>query len=104
MSSERDDHMKDFRDRVSCVSQWDVQREKGGSDTFLQLYIKQVQEQPDAVALVSDESLLTYQALDRYANQVALFLRGRGMGQQGVVGICLPRGLLLIIALLGVLK
>ncbi|HEY0607284.1 MAG TPA: amino acid adenylation domain-containing protein, partial [Herpetosiphonaceae bacterium] len=76
-----------------------------------QLFEAQASQTPDAIALVFVDSgghveQLTYQALNARANQVAHELRRRGIGERDemLVGICLPRSLELVIALLGVLK
>lgn len=71
---------------------------------ILQLYMAGVQSRPDAVALVSDDGTLTYQALDRRANLIARYLLGQGIERERLIGICLPRGSWLIAALIGVLK
>jgi non-ribosomal peptide synthetase component F len=54
--------------------------------------------------VVFEEQQLTYRKLNERANQLAHFLRGRGVGPDVRVGICLERGLELIISLLGILK
>ncbi|HEY0737521.1 MAG TPA: amino acid adenylation domain-containing protein [Herpetosiphonaceae bacterium] len=76
-----------------------------------QLFEAQTAQTPDAIALVFVDSggqveQLTYQALNARANQVAHELRRCGLGKRDemLVGICLPRSLELVIALLGVLK
>lgn len=59
---------------------------------------------PDAVAAVFEDQHLTYSVLDRQANQLARCLQEMGVKPETLVGICLERELLLIVALLGVLK
>ncbi|MCF1493640.1 amino acid adenylation domain-containing protein [Agrobacterium vitis] len=63
---------------------------------------------PDAIALVhvSDgkRRTLTYDALNRRANQIAHHLRGLGAGPETIVAIALERGFDMIAAWLGVLK
>ncbi len=65
---------------------------------------------PDVVAVEaaglgeSDNETLTYAELDAAANQIAHFLRSLGAGPETIVGVCLERSPLLIVALLGVLK
>src|SRR5262249_41445509 len=47
---------------------------------------------------------LTYQELNERANQLAHYLRRRGVGPEVLVGICVERSLEMIIGLLGILK
>jgi amino acid adenylation domain-containing protein len=59
---------------------------------------------PDTVALVCDGTDVPYRELEARANRLARFLTGLGVGPESVVGLCLPRGLDMIVALLAVWK
>jgi amino acid adenylation domain-containing protein len=59
---------------------------------------------PNDIAVEHADQRLTYRELDQRANQLAHFLRRRGVGPESRVGICLRRSLELPVALLGVLK
>src|SRR3569833_1670326 len=60
---------------------------------------------PDELAVVHGAQTLTYAQLNRRANQLAGFLREqRGVGPDCLVGICLERGLEMVVGLLGILK
>ncbi|MFF6975735.1 amino acid adenylation domain-containing protein [Streptomyces tsukubensis] len=72
--------------------------------TITEMFARRLAATPDAAALVADDTVLTYRELDAEANRTAHLLRGRGVGPDTVVGLCLPRGRRLITAVLGVLK
>ncbi len=59
---------------------------------------------PDALCVAFKKQRLTYRELNERANQVAHYLRKRGVGPEILVGICLERSLELVIALLAVWK
>ena len=69
-----------------------------------ELFEQQVARDPDAVAVVYKQRQLSYRELNQRANQVAHYLRKRGVGPDSLVGVCLERSLEMVIALLGVWK
>jgi amino acid adenylation domain-containing protein len=69
-----------------------------------ELVSRQAMATPDAVAVISGPHRLGYQDLDERANQLAHRLRAAGVGAESVVGVCLDRGVDLLVAVLGVLK
>ncbi|MEH1099576.1 amino acid adenylation domain-containing protein [Micromonospora sp. CPCC 205561] len=75
-----------------------------GDPCLHELVEEQVRRTPDAIAVVSDERTLRYAELNREANRLAHRLRAAGVRAESVVGVCLHRGVDLVVALLGVLK
>ena len=71
---------------------------------FHQLFEAQVEQTPDAIAVIFEDRQLSYGELNRRANQLAHQLRTWGVGPETLVGICLRRSPEMIVALLGVLK
>ncbi|QMS88318.1 amino acid adenylation domain-containing protein [Nostoc edaphicum CCNP1411] len=69
-----------------------------------QLFEKQVERTPDAVAVVYENQQLTYGELNSRANQLAHYLRSLGVGVDVLVGLCVERSLEMIVGLLGILK
>lgn len=69
-----------------------------------QLFELQVEQSPDAIAVVYEDSQLTYGELNQQANQLAHYLRDRGVGSEVLVGICVGRSLYTVIGLLAILK
>ncbi|WP_410600708.1 amino acid adenylation domain-containing protein [Amycolatopsis sp. lyj-90] len=68
------------------------------------VFSAQVRRRPDATALVCGEDSLTYAELDVRSNRLAHRLRASGAGPGTLVGVCLPRSIGQISALLAVLK
>jgi amino acid adenylation domain-containing protein len=69
-----------------------------------QLFERQAAMAPERAALVFGRERLSYRDLDERANRLAHYLRQRGVKQDVLVGICLPRSVDLIVAVLAVLK
>ncbi|CAL9664630.1 amino acid adenylation domain-containing protein [Streptomyces sp. enrichment culture] len=59
---------------------------------------------PDATALVSGDTVLTYGQLNTRANRLARHLRSLGAGPGAVVAVSVPRSAELVVTLLAVLK
>lgn len=69
-----------------------------------QLFEEQVEQTPDAIAVVFEDEQLTYQELNQRANQLARHLQGLGVQPDVLVGICVERSLEMVVGLLGILK
>lgn len=69
-----------------------------------QLFESQVERTPDNVAVIFENSSLTYRELNRRANQLAHYLKTRQVIPEVLVGICIKRSLFLAVGLLGILK
>ena len=69
-----------------------------------QLFEEQVENTPNAVAVVFENQQLTYRQLNTRANQLAHYLKSLGIGKDVLVGLCVERSLHTIIGILGILK
>ncbi|MFC0623328.1 amino acid adenylation domain-containing protein [Kribbella deserti] len=69
-----------------------------------ELFAAQARRTPDAVALRHSGTEVSYRELDDRANGLAWALTERDVGPGSIVGVQLPRGIDLIVSLLGVLK
>ncbi|MDZ8087066.1 MAG: amino acid adenylation domain-containing protein [Nostoc sp. DedQUE12b] len=69
-----------------------------------QQFEAQVEQTPDAVAVVFETEQLTYIELNRRANQLAHYLQTLGVEPEVLVGICLERSLLMVVSILATLK
>ena len=64
----------------------------------------QVENSPQAVAVIWQNEHLSYEKLNQKANQVAHYLQKLEVKPEVLVGVCLERSLDMVIALLGILK
>jgi amino acid adenylation domain-containing protein len=69
-----------------------------------ELFREQAQLRPNAVALMFDGRQISYGELNILANQMAHYLRRKGVGRETRVGLCLQRSMEMMIALLGIVK
>ncbi len=67
-------------------------------------FAQQVEAQPEAAAVVFENRVLTFRQLDHQANQLAHWLRWKGLAAEAKVGIYLDRGLEMVVAVLGAIK
>jgi amino acid adenylation domain-containing protein len=72
--------------------------------TVQELFEEQVLRTPDARAVTFEGEHLTYRELNVQANQLAYYLRSRGVTRGTFVALCLERSLDMMVAVLGVLK
>ena len=68
------------------------------------LFEAQAERTPGAVAAVSEDEPLTYAGLNARANRLAHHLARLGVGPEARVGLCLERGLEMVVCILAVLK
>ena len=74
------------------------------TQTIPEMFRRQAVGSPDAVALVGGDLHLTYDVLNRRANQLAHYLCEQGVRPEELVGVYLDRSVEMAVALLGVLK
>ncbi len=72
--------------------------------TVPQLFAAQAARTPDCPAVVCGDVEISYRELDVRANRLARYLRSVGVGVESVVGLCLPRGVDVVTAVLAVWK
>ncbi len=71
------------------------------------LFEQQVEQTPDAMAVIlptNDHQQLTYRELNARANQLAHALQQLGVGAEDVVGLCVSRGIEMVVGVLAILK
>ncbi|MCJ8270076.1 MAG: condensation domain-containing protein, partial [Psychrosphaera sp.] len=72
--------------------------------TVKQLFESQVEKNPHATAIFVGEHSVSYQQLNRQANQLAHYLMTQGAGPNVLVAVCMTRSEQLIVALLAIFK
>jgi amino acid adenylation domain-containing protein len=70
----------------------------------ISMFEKQVERTPNALALAFEDTSLTYDHLNRRANQVAHYLVKQGVRRETRVAICMERSLEFAIGVLAILK
>jgi non-ribosomal peptide synthetase component F len=93
------------RERRQVLYDWnDTALEYTSEKCIHELFEEQVRLAPGATAVVFEGQEVSYGELDRRANQLAHYLRRQGVAPDARVGICVERGVGMIVGLLGVLK
>ncbi|MGD1020131.1 MAG: amino acid adenylation domain-containing protein [Verrucomicrobiia bacterium] len=92
-------------ERQQLLVEWNSAKTDCSGDVCIhQLFEGQVERTADASAIVFEAEQLTYEELNRRANQLAHYLRALGVGPDVLVAICMERSLEMVIGLLGILK
>ncbi len=74
------------------------------SNTIVSVFEQQVLDFPQRIALKYGEEEISYEALNKRANQIAHFLISNGLQSNDLVSVILDRSIEMIVALLGTLK
>ncbi|WDE02114.1 non-ribosomal peptide synthetase [Thalassomonas actiniarum] len=69
-----------------------------------ELFAEQVLKTPDNIALVANNSQISYRELEQSANRLARYLLAQGVAQETFVGVCLNRSPEMVVAILAILK
>ncbi|WP_035559561.1 non-ribosomal peptide synthetase [Burkholderia sp. 9120] len=79
-------------------------RETFAFESVLERIAAQTRARPDAIALTDGDTAYTYDALDRWSNQIAHRLLAAGVRADECVGLCMERSAALVAGVLGILK
>src|SRR6185312_9397565 len=92
-------------ERQQILIDWNaIRSETPLAESIHLVFESQAQKTPDAGAAVFQGQRLTYAELNRRANQLANYLRARGITTDSRVGLLLPRSLDMVVGMLAVLK
>jgi amino acid adenylation domain-containing protein len=92
-------------EKHQLLIEWnDTQTEYPADLCIHEIFEQQVERLPDAVAIMFENTQLTYRQLNTRANQLAHYLQNLGVKPEVLVGICVERSLEMIVGMLGILK
>jgi len=91
-------------ERALVVEEWNRTEAHPAESCIHELFERQAARAPDAEAVVFEGARLTYGELNARANRVAHHLRSLGVGPDVRVGLCVERGLEMMVGIVGVLK
>ncbi|MBA3354607.1 MAG: amino acid adenylation domain-containing protein [Pyrinomonadaceae bacterium] len=92
-------------ERQQLLVEWNATQTDYPEGTCLhQLFEQQVEEPPNAIAVLFENEQLTYGELNQRANQLAHHLRSLGVEPDVRVGISVERSLEMVVGILGILK
>ncbi len=91
-------------ERQQLLIDWNNTQQNYLDNCIHQIFEAQVNNNPNAIALVHGNEQITYQQLNERSNQLAHYLQSLGVVPDVIVGICLEKSPLIIVAILGILK
>ena len=72
--------------------------------TLIDLFLEHVEKSPDNIALVYRDKKLSFRQLNENANQLAHYLRQKGVKEETLVPLCIERSIDMMVAILGIMK
>ena len=92
-------------EREQILVEWNNTKTDYPNDKCIhQLFEEQVENNPNAIAVVFEEQKLTYSQLNSKANQLAHYLQKLGVVPETLVGICVERSVEMVVGILAILK
>lgn len=90
---------------VSRIKQWNnTARPYAAQETLLSKFKAQAEKTPDQIALIFEDTAITYKTFDEQSNQVANFLLKRNITTNDIVAVSMDRSLEMMIFIYGILK
>jgi amino acid adenylation domain-containing protein len=91
-------------ERQQILVEWNSTAQHVPPQMLHEFFERQAEETPHEVAVICGDQAISYLVLNQRANRLAHHLQKLGAGPEVRVGICMDRGLELIVCLLGILK
>lgn len=92
------------REREQLLFEWNDTARSFPNKNIPDLFETWATRAPEKIALAFGDECVTYDELNRRANQLAHYLQTYGAGAETRIGICIERSVEMIVAVLGVLK
>ncbi|MFJ3804018.1 amino acid adenylation domain-containing protein, partial [Streptomyces sp. NPDC090088] len=99
-----DIELLDESERTAVVEEWNATARPTEPGTVLERFRGWAVRTPDATALWFRQQALSYGEVDARSDALARGLVARGVGRESRVGLCLPRGAEMVVAMLAVWK
>ncbi|WP_234381496.1 amino acid adenylation domain-containing protein [Streptomyces sp. NRRL S-1521] len=99
-----DIEVTDRAERSTVVDRWNATGRPVAAGSAVEAFQEWALRSPDAVAVRCGADEVTYGELESRANRLARHLVGLGVGREERVGLCLPRGVDMVVAELAVWK
>ncbi|MEU2912238.1 amino acid adenylation domain-containing protein [Streptomyces massasporeus] len=94
----------DATERRTLLHDHNATRAEGEQPPYTELFDRQAERTPHAVAVIADDAELTYGALQERSSQLARVLARHGAGPGRLVAVALPRSADLVVALLAIAR
>ena len=91
-------------ERRQVVEEWNRTGEQVAGKNVVEQFEAQVKARSETVAVVAGAETVSYGELNARANALAHRLREEGVGPESLVGICVERGVGMVVGILGILK
>ncbi|MDB4904132.1 MAG: non-ribosomal peptide synthetase [Mucilaginibacter sp.] len=93
------------RECHQLTKEWNISKINYPFDKCIhELFEEQAKKTPNAKALIFDKKELTYRELNERSNQLARYLRSKGVKPETLVPLCIGRSLEMIVGILAILK
>jgi amino acid adenylation domain-containing protein/non-ribosomal peptide synthase protein (TIGR01720 family) len=89
---------------VDLFERTSIERMMNHFERLLEDIVRYPERTPEAIAVISGNETVTYDELNRRANQLAHYLRSQGIGPEALVGVSMDRSTEMMVGLLGILK
>ncbi|MEU1056925.1 amino acid adenylation domain-containing protein, partial [Streptomyces sp. NPDC005876] len=91
-------------ERARVVGEWNATAREVPSGSVADVIAARAGRSPGAVAVRCGADAVSYGELEGRSNRLARYLRGVGVGRESRVGLCLPRGVEVVVGMLAVWK